>query len=647
MHFLTNNTHNTLSLNFIIINGMNKIPLFILFSLLFWGCKPSLKSEISISDLMNNSGNGKFTLSNQGTYLAYIESQSSFQSLYVKPTRGWGQKGLLINDTTVEKAIKHTLWLSDTVILYGFKDLKGKFHFKQKNVKTLQSKLVNVDLNRKFEIISLSKDAKHLFIAINPKDSLLSDVYDLNIETGNLNLKIKNFGSVSRWYPDHHGEIRAAQVTKDETKEFWFRKTPNEPFKKAFDFPVEAYLIPYFDTQNPNLAILQQNIWNDKANIISYDFGKMKILDTIFQHDTFDVTRLFYSKRKNKIDAIYYDDFYQQYHFFSDSYIKVNEEFKRFFKDKFRFYLGEKSDNEKFMIFGAENDDYFGGYFLYDVEKQHLQKISEYNVNFPLENKNVFQKRDTISFTNANGFTIQGYMTLTNNAVEAPLVVLLHENIIQRDSWGFSLESQVFATRGYNVFQINYSGSSGYGRKFRDLGNMQIAGNIHRDIVQGIEAVMSRYHFNNKKVILYGKGMAGCIALQTASVHPSMVKAVIANTAYLNLFSYVKGISVTNKGMLPFTYIRIGNPEKDAKYLKAVSPIFNVSKMKVPVMIGYNLSDPLSSANEYMSYVRLMQNAGKEIYYFSTLSNQNVYDVDTYDVQFFEKVQQFLNIINK
>ena len=93
-----------------------------------------------------------------------------------------------------------------------------------------------------------------------------------------------------------------------------------------------------------------------------------------------------------------------------------------------------------------------------------------------------------ISYKSRDGYTIHGYLTLPKGKKpeNLPVIVNPHGGPWVRDRWGFNSEVQFFANRGYAVFQMNYRGSTGYGRKFWEASFKEWGKSMQDDITDGV-----------------------------------------------------------------------------------------------------------------------------------------------------------------
>ena len=94
-----------------------------------------------------------------------------------------------------------------------------------------------------------------------------------------------------------------------------------------------------------------------------------------------------------------------------------------------------------------------------------------------------------ISYTSRDGIKINGYLTLPVGveAKNLPVVVNPHGGPWARDRWGYSPEVQLLANRGYAVLQMNFRGSTGYGKEFWESSFKKWGQEMQNDITDGVE----------------------------------------------------------------------------------------------------------------------------------------------------------------
>src|SRR5690606_31317119 len=140
-------------------------------------------------------------------------------------------------------------------------------------------------------------------------------------------------------------------------------------------------------------------------------------------------------------------------------------------------------DETKFIV-AAYNDRTPGSRYIYDAQRDTLDKLGDINPALP---EHHMAPVHAVHYTTRDGLTIHGYLTLPLGRAPRglPCVVNPHGGPWARDSWGFNAEAQFLANRGYAVFQMNFRGSTGYGRAFWEASFGQWGLAMQDDITDG------------------------------------------------------------------------------------------------------------------------------------------------------------------
>ena len=103
-----------------------------------------------------------------------------------------------------------------------------------------------------------------------------------------------------------------------------------------------------------------------------------------------------------------------------------------------------------------------------------------------------------------------------------PMVLQVHGGPWYRDTWGYNPVAQWFANRGYICLQVNFRGSTGYGKKFLDAADKEWGGKMHNDLVDGVNWAIKKGIADPKKVAIYGGSYGGYAALAGATFTPDL-----------------------------------------------------------------------------------------------------------------------------
>jgi dipeptidyl aminopeptidase/acylaminoacyl peptidase len=250
-----------------------------------------------------------------------------------------------------------------------------------------------------------------------------------------------------------------------------------------------------------------------------------------------------------------------------------------------------------------------------------------------------------ISYHARDGLLINGYLTLPlgDKKDNYPVVVMPHDGPWGRDTWGYDDQVQFLANRGYAVFQVNYRGSTGYGKAFRSAGYKQVGGKIQDDITDGVHWLIDTKVANPKKIAIFGGRFGGFSALYGVSFHPELYSCAVVQYGLINFFTYIKDAPPFVKPYLKMTYEMVGNPETDADQLRAISPVFHTDKIKVPLIIFQGAKDQRANISELNQFVRELRKRNVDVKYFLKPNERAYFRSEHNRMEMYAEIEKFLD----
>lgn len=197
-----------------------------------------------------------------------------------------------------------------------------------------------------------------------------------------------------------------------------------------------------------------------------------------------------------------------------------------------------------------------------------------------------------VSLTTRDGLKIHGYLTVPNGSSgkNLPMVVNVHGGPMgPRDDWGFNWESQLLASRGYLVLQVNYRGSGGFGKAFQDMAYGQWAQGIMNDIIDATRWTISQGYADANRVCIYGGSFGGYASLMAPIRDQSLFKCAFG---YVGLYSadIQMRLSDTSQSESGMRYLVRAFGKTKAEQ-DAMSPLTQVSQVKLPVYLAAGARD--------------------------------------------------------
>ncbi|MEO6151002.1 MAG: prolyl oligopeptidase family serine peptidase, partial [Mucilaginibacter sp.] len=301
----------------------------------------------------------------------------------------------------------------------------------------------------------------------------------------------------------------------------------------------------------------------------------------------------------------------------------------------------DRDSSEKKFVILTYSDHNPGTYYLFDADKNKLTKLGDVNSSINSANLSDMQP---ITFRAGDGLQINGYLTLPKGGSKTnlPLVVMPHAGPWLRNSWGYNAEVQFLANRGYAVLQVNYRGSSGYGKAFKQAGFKQVGGKIQDDITDGVKWLISQKIANPDKIAIYGGGFGGFSALYGVSFHPEMYKCAVVQYGLINFFTYIKDAPPFYKPYLKMIYEMVGNPETDAEQFRAISPVFHTDKIKVPLIIFQGVKDTRANIAELNQFVLELRKKNVPVNYILKNDERTIFKNEANRVEMYTEIEKFL-----
>ena len=194
-------------------------------------------------------------------------------------------------------------------------------------------------------------------------------------------------------------------------------------------------------------------------------------------------------------------------------------------------------------------------------------------------------------------------------------MVIPHGGPSARDTWGFDSEAQFLANRGAAVLQVNFRGSTGYGKKFWQAGFKQWGRAMQDDITDGVEWLIGRGIADPKRLAIYGGSYGGYAALAGAAFTPDLYACAVSYVGPSNIFTLLESIPPYWEPFREMEYEEIGHPEKDKALLEAISPVFHADRIRIPLFVAQGANDPRVKRSESDQIVEAVRKAGKDVVY--------------------------------
>ncbi len=252
--------------------------------------------------------------------------------------------------------------------------------------------------------------------------------------------------------------------------------------------------------------------------------------------------------------------------------------------------LGQDRAGQRWLIQDLA-DDAPSAYLLLDRRTRQLRYLYSH---WPALGAYRLARMEPFSLTARDGRTLHGYLTYPAGAERRrlPTVLLVHGGPWERDLWGLRAENQWLANRGYLCVQVNFRGSTGYGKDFINAGDREWGGRMQDDLTDTISHLVEEGIADPGRLAVMGHSYGGYAALCAAAFTPGLFRCAIASAAPADLRSFITSIPPSWRLAVDELHRRVGDPVADADFLWSRSPLSQVGDIRIPLLIAQGANDP-------------------------------------------------------
>ena len=298
-------------------------------------------------------------------------------------------------------------------------------------------------------------------------------------------------------------------------------------------------------------------------------------------------------------------------------------------------------DETKYML-RTYSDRSLGAYYFYDKTTDKLTKIHEVS---PWIDENEMATMKAIKYQSRDGLTINGYLTLPKGLEKEknlPVVLNVHGGPWARDGWGFNPEVQFLASQGYAVLQVNFRGSTGYGKKFWEASFKEWGGKMQDDLTDGVNWLIEEGIADKNRIAIYGASYGGYATLAGLAYTPDLYTCGVDYVGVSNLFTFMKSIPPYWSQYLEMLYEQVGHPKNDTLLLASKSPALNADKIKAPLFIAQGAKDPRVNIEESDQMVEAMKKRNVIVEYMVKENEGHGFHNEENKFEFYDAMSSFL-----
>ncbi len=582
-------------------------------------------------------------ISPDGTRMAYLAPVNDVLNVWVG-TVGEDDYRPVTQDT--DRGIRMYAWAADNRHILYLQDVGGSENWRlyATDLQSGETRDLTPFENVQARVIGHDKHfPNELLVGLNKDNPQIHDVYHLDLTTGELERVAQNPGNILGWVVDAQFKVRGAvAMTPDGSGslELLARSGEDAAWEKLLTwgsednqssgpvgFTLDGQSMYLEDSRGVNAGrLVKLHIASGDLTVIAED-PEYDVSSVIIHPDTREVQAAAFMKDRLEWSVL-------------DESIRADFEAIRELH-RGDFAISSRDDADATWIVAFTRDDGPVSYYAYDRATRTGRFLFD---NQPALNKYILSTMEPITYTSRDGLTIHGYLTLPPDGEkhDLPMVLYVHGGPWARDTWGYRPDAQWFANRGYACLQVNYRGSTGYGKAFMNAGNKEWGGKMHDDLIDGVRWAVERGIADPKKVAIFGGSYGGYAALVGATFTPDVFACAVDIVGPSNILTLIATLPPYWVPAIANFHQRVGNPATEEEFLKSRSPLFKVDQIRIPILIGQGANDPRVKQAESEQIIAAMQSKGIPYEYMLFPDEGHGFAKPENRLKFFAAAEKFL-----
>ena len=564
--------------------------------------------------LFGNPKKMRARISPDGTRLAYLAPSNDVINVWVKTMGEDDDRAITADDN---RGIYRYFWAQDGDHILYMQDAGGDENWLlySINVESGDVRTLTPYEGVQVRLVDYSKHHPNtVILAMNEQDPRLHDVYSLALDTGEMKLVARNPGNILGWMTDFDLRVRGAvAMTPTGETELLVRKDDDATWESILVWGDEDNMVsnPLGFTRDGGSMYMIDSRNANAGRLVRLDL-ETRELEIIAEDPTYDVSDVMLNPDTYEIEAVAFTKDRTEWMIMDNS---VGQDFEVISRlDDGDFSVTSYNDDYDTWTVAFTKDNGPVSFYLYDRDTKeatflfvHRPELDDYTLA-PME---------AMSFQSRDGMTIHGYITYPPGAGRRnlPVVLNVHGGPWARDAWGYNPEAQWLSNRGYVCLQVNFRGSTGYGKEFLNAGDKEWGGNMQNDLVDAVNWAIDQGIADPERVAIYGASYGGYAALAGATFTPDLFCCAVPMMGPSNLVTFLETIPPYWSTMIEMMYKRVGDPRTEQELLRARSPLFKVDEVKIPMLIAQGANDPRVVQAESDQFVEAMRANGLEIDY--------------------------------
>jgi dipeptidyl aminopeptidase/acylaminoacyl peptidase len=572
--------------------------------------------------------------------LAWIAPVDGVLNVWVSPIAGG--VGVPVTDDR-DRGIRSFFWAHDNQHILYEQDTGGDENWRlyATDLTTGETKDCTPFEGVQARVEHIDKHFPHdVLVGINKDNPQLHDVYRLHLPTGELTKIVENPGFVG-FLADSQFRVRGGLaptddggmvvMVRDDEESEWHPVLEIDQEDSLTTSPIE------FTLDGKALwAVSSKGFNTGQLVLINCENGVQRL---VVGDPEYDISGVHLNDDTKQPEFVTYTKDRVEYQVL-DPDVVVDLAFLQSIGDGDMALVGA-DDADNVWLAAYTNDNGPVSYYAYDRRTQNSRFLFDHR---PDLKKYELAMNEPFEFTARDGLQIHGYLhfPLGLPREKLPTVLMVHGGPWARDTWGLDPQAQWLANRGYLVVQVNFRGSTGYGKKFVSAGDREWGAKMHDDLLDAVNVVVNDGFADKDRIAIYGGSYGGYAALVGAAFTPDVFACAVDIVGPSNLKTLIESIPPYWAPMISQFHTRVGNPETEPEFMWERSPLSKADDIRIPLLIAQGANDPRVKQAEAEQIVAALTKHGIDHEYMLFPDEGHGFAKPENRLKFFAAAERFL-----
>jgi dipeptidyl aminopeptidase/acylaminoacyl peptidase len=593
-------------------------------------------------------------LSPDGQYLAFLKPWRNTRNVYVKAVSEPFNAARLLT-TESKRPVAGFFWTRDSKAILYVKDHDGDENFNIYAVDPAAKPADGADAPPSRDLTGLKgvrvaiyevpkSDPDIVYIGLNDRDKAWHDLYKLKISTGEKTLLRKNTDRIVGWSFDVKGQLRLG-IRNADNGDTEILRVDADKLTKIYSCTVFETCYPIHFLPDGGRVYMETNKDADLISLALLDpaTGKTELVESD-PLGKVDFGGALFSEKTDELVETWYVDARVKTYFRDKAFGEDDHWLQEHFKGQFVSVVSRTADETTWLV-TAHSDTEPGQTLIFERKGHKL--TPQYKIREKLPRQDLAEM-NSVTYKSSDGLEIPAYLTLPKGveAKNLPTLIIPHGGPWGREEWGYNTLAQFFANRGYAVLQPNFRGSTGYGRKFLDAGNLEWGRKMQDDVTWGVKYLVAEGIADPKRVGILGGSYGGYATLAGVTFTPDLYAAAVDIVGPSNLITLMESIPPYWEAARKMFAVRMGDvstPEGKA-LLSERSPLNYADKIKTPLLVAQGANDPRVNRREAEQIVIALRDRGFPIEYILAPDEGHGFARPVNNLALFMEAEKFLAI---